>query len=61
MKIQVFTSHENPQAAIEHANKAIQEMKKKNYEVKQITQSESIYYNTFQESKRVPFYINCPF
>jgi len=61
MIIKAFTSRENPQEAIEHANKGIDEMKKNGYHVNQIAQSESVYYSSFQESREFHFTLTVVF
>ena len=55
MILKKFTSNENTKEAIEDSNKEIQEMKKDQYGVMQIAQSESSYFYTIQESKEFHF------
>ncbi|MGB8703471.1 MAG: hypothetical protein WCD31_00430 [Gillisia sp.] len=55
MILKTFTSAKSSTEAIEMANKEIQEMEFDRYEVKQIAQSESIYYNSFAEREQFHF------
>ncbi len=55
MQIKSFVSRQNPHEALELAQKGIEDMKKQNFRVKQIAQSESMVFNTFSESKEFHF------
>lgn len=61
MIIKAFTSRENPQEAIDHANKFSGEMKKDGYHLNQIAQSESVYFGPFQESREFHFTVTVVF
>ncbi len=61
MILKIFTSTKSPAEAIEKANKEIQKMMPTGYDVKEIAQSESTFYNSFAEQEQFHFTITILF
>lgn len=55
MILKNFTSLKSPTKALEAANLEIEKMAREHYLPKEIAQSESVYYNSFQESEEFHF------
>lgn len=55
MILKTFTSIKNPDEAIKKANKEILEMQLNHFQVIEIAQSESTYYNNFAEEEQFHF------
>ncbi len=55
MILKNFTSLKSPDKALEEANREIQKMALEHYLPKEISQSESAYYNSFKESQEFHF------
>jgi hypothetical protein len=55
MILKTFTSTKSPGHAVEIANQEIKQMMQESYVAKEISQSESVYYNTFTETKEFHF------